>query len=111
MNFYVTFSLAKVQRWWGTTEVVPHTDPEHISTEENKLCCCCFRLLVCVWGGSVLFGVVLVGSLVWDFLIYFERLLDAYNSVEKIRLTWRLQLKNNPTDFACSKSPKVKPFY
>jgi len=46
----------------------------------------------------------LVGLFVFGcFFLDFERLLDAHNSVEKIRLTWPLQLKKkNPTDFACS---------
>lgn len=62
----------------GHHQSVPHADPEHTSTGENKLCCCCWFgafFFYSFWGGLVLF------------YFYFGTLLDGYNSIEKIRLT------------------------
>lgn len=91
------------------TEVVGHHQRSRTHQHRRKQ-----TLLLFSFVGGVFFFCSFWGCfgwLVWGFFIYFETLLDAYNSVEKIKLTWWLQLKNNPTDFACSKSPKVKPFY
>lgn len=75
--FHVVFSLAKIQRWGGTTIVMPYTFKTNQHGRKETLflhfffyCCPCFRF-------------------------NFESLLDTYNSAEKLTPIWALQLKNS----------------
>lgn len=102
------------------------------TSAQEKNCCCvglgiysgCFvcsfgffqflfwRFWLHFWGGDCSFFVLLFLS-VRGFLLFlfnFERLLTHIIQQKKIGLTQYLELKTNLTDFACSESPRVKPF-